>query len=331
MEKLTVTDMHTGGEPVRIITSGYPPLPKGTILEKRAYVRDSLDHLRKILMFEPRGHHDMYGALLVAPDLPGADLAVLFMHNEGYSTMCGHAVIALGRYTVDKGLVAKREPMTRVNVECPCGMVIADVEVKDGKAGTVSFESVPAFLHARDIEIDLGGYGPVTFDIAYGGAFYCLIDAAQFGLEFGVSSIDAFADAADGLTYAAKSFALSHPDSADLAFLYGTIITDGGDGKSAPSKNVCVFADREVDRSPTGSGVTARLAAMHARRSIGIGETRIFESVTGARFTGEIARTERFGPHEAVIARVGGMAHYTGESVFTVEEGDPLGGGFLLR
>ena len=108
MEKLTVTDMHTGGEPVRIVTSGYPPLPKGTILQKRAYVRDNLDHLRKILMFEPRGHHDMYGALLVEPDLPGADMAVLFMHNEGYSTMCGHAVIALGRYAVDKGLSPRR-------------------------------------------------------------------------------------------------------------------------------------------------------------------------------------------------------------------------------
>jgi proline racemase len=331
MEKLTVTDMHTGGEPLRIITSGYPPLPKGTILEKRAYVRDNLDHLRKILMHEPRGHHDMYGVLLVEPDLPGADIAVLFMHNEGYSTMCGHAVIALGRYAVDKGLVARQEPVTRVNIECPCGLVIAHVDVEDGKAGNVSFESVPAFLFARDAELDLGDLGPVIFDIAYGGAFYCLIDAAQLGLEFGVSSTRDFTDAADTLTQAAKTIALSHPDSPDLAFLYGTIITDGGDGGNAPSKNVCVFADREVDRSPTGSGVTARLAAMHAKGTVRIGEARIFESVTGARFTGEIARAQRFGPHDALIARVGGMAHYTGEAVFTVEEGDPLGGGFLLR
>ena len=249
MEKLTVTDMHTGGEPLRIVTSGYPPLPKGTILEKRAYVRDNLDHLRKILMFEPRGHHDMYGALLVGPDLPGADLAVLFMHNEGYSTMCGHAVIALGRYAVDKGLVAAKEPLTRVNIECPCGMVIADVEVKDGRAGHVSFESVPAFLFAKDVELDLGELGPVIFDIAYGGAFYCLISAAQFGLEFGISPVRAFTDAAGALTQAVRSIALSHPDSPELAFLYGTVITDGGDGKDAPSRNVCVFADREVDRS----------------------------------------------------------------------------------
>ena len=331
MENLTVTDMHTGGEPLRIVTSGYPPLPKGTILQKRAHVRDNLDHLRKILMFEPRGHHDMYGALLVEPDLPGADMAVLFMHNEGYSTMCGHAVIALGRYAVDKGLVAAKEPVTRVNIECPCGMVVADVEVKDGKAASVSFESVPAFLFAENVELDLGGFGPVTFDIAYGGAFYCLIDAAQFGLEFGVSAVRAFTDAADALTQAAKSIALSHPDSPDLAFLYGSIITDGGDGRDAPSSNVCVFADREVDRSPTGSGVTARLAAMFAKGSIGHSETRIFESVTGARFTGEIARTERLGPHDAIIARVGGRAYYSGEASYVVEEDDPLGGGFLLR
>ncbi|RWP04018.1 proline racemase family protein, partial [Mesorhizobium sp.] len=171
---LTVVDMHTGGEPLRIVTGGYPSVPKGTILEKRAYVRDHLDHLRKILMFEPRGHYDMYGALLVEPDLPGADLAVLFMHNEGYSTMCGHAIVALGRYAVDEGLVAKQEPITTVNIEAPCGLVVASVEVRDGKAGAVSFESVPAFLFAGGQTIELAGHGTIGFDVAYGGAFYAL-------------------------------------------------------------------------------------------------------------------------------------------------------------
>src|SRR5262245_53602758 len=164
--------MHTGGEPVRIVTGGYPPIPSGTILQKRAWVRENLDHLRRMLMFEPRGHYDMYGVLLVEPDLPGADLAVLFMHNEGYSTMCGHAVIALGRYAVDKGLVEAVEPVTSVQIECPCGLVAASVEVKDGKPGAVSFESVPAFLFAADRRLSVGGYGPITFDVAYGGAFY---------------------------------------------------------------------------------------------------------------------------------------------------------------
>lgn len=330
---LTVVDMHTGGEPLRIVTGGYPDIPKGTILEKRAYVRDHLDHLRKVLMFEPRGHYDMYGALLVEPDLPGADLAVLFMHNEGYSTMCGHAIVALGRYAVDERLVAPREPLTTVNIEAPCGLISAAVEVRDGKAGAVSFESVPAFLFARDRRIELPGYGPVGFDIAYGGAFYALADCRQFGLEFGRNRVRDFVDAATALTNKLKAeLPLSHPDHADLAFLYGTILTDGQDAFSdTPTKNICVFAEAEVDRSPTGSGVTARLAAMHAKGQIEIGRTRLFESIAGSRFSGAVARTATAGPHDAIIARVGGRAYYSGRAEFIVEDDDDLGRGFLLR
>lgn len=330
---LTVVDMHTGGEPLRIVTGGYPSVPKGTILEKRAYVRDHLDHLRKILMFEPRGHYDMYGALLVEPDLPGADLAVLFMHNEGYSTMCGHAIVALGRYAVDEGLVAKQEPITTVNIEAPCGLVVASVEVRDGKAGAVSFESVPAFLFAGGQTIELAGHGTIGFDVAYGGAFYALADCHQFGLEFGKSRVRDFVDAATALTDRLKAeFPLSHPDHGDLAFLYGTILTDGRDAFSdGVTKNICVFAEAEVDRSPTGSGVTARLAAMHAKGEIAIGQTRTFESIAGSRFSGAVVRTAKAGPHGAIIARVGGRAYYSGRTEFVVEADDELGRGFLLR
>ena len=331
MNQLSVVDMHTGGEPLRVITSGYPELPKGTILGKRAYVRDNLDHLRKILMFEPRGHYDMYGALLVEPDMPGADLAVLFMHNEGYSTMCGHAIIALGRYAVERGLVKAVEPITRIHIECPCGLVVADVEVTAGKAGRVSFESVPAFLFARDRTIDLPEYGTIGYDVSYGGAFYALADCGQFGLKFSESPARAFVDAADALTQAVKkAVPLDHPDAADLAFLYGSILTEG-DGKSTPTRNVCVFADREVDRSPTGSGVTARLAAMHARGEIRIGETRTFESIVGSQFEGSVESITNAGHHKAVTVRVSGRAHFSGESRFIVEADDPIGGGFLVK
>lgn len=332
MTKLSVIDMHTGGEPVRIVTGGYPPIPKGTILEKRAWVRENVDHLRRLLMFEPRGHYDMYGALLVEPDLPDADLAVLFMHNEGYSTMCGHAVIALGRYAVDEGMVPVREPVTIVNIEAPCGLVTASVEVKDGKAGAVSFESVPAFLFARDQATDLPGFGTVGFDIAYGGAFYALAHCRQFGLEFGRNRVRDFVDAATALTERLKAdFPLAHPDHPDLAFLYGTILTDGGLGQDAPTRNVCVFADAELDRSPTGSGVTARLASMYAKGEIALGESRSFESIVGSRFTGAVARAVRAGTHDAIIARVGGRAFYSGRAEFWLEEDDELGRGFLLR
>src|ERR1041384_5566291 len=148
-------EMHTGGEPVRIVVSGYPEIPGATILAKRRHAREHLDSYRKLLMFEPRGHSDMYGVLPVKPDLPGADLAVLFIHNEGYSTMCGHAVIALGRWAVDQGLVAAVEPETLVKIQCPCGLVCAKVEVANGRAGAVRFESVPAFAFALEQAVEV--------------------------------------------------------------------------------------------------------------------------------------------------------------------------------
>lgn len=337
MASISVIDMHTGGEPVRIIdardaASGWPEPQGATILEKRAFARAHQDDLRKFLMFEPRGHYDMYGALIVRSALPGADFGVLFMHNEGWSTMCGHAVIALGRHAVEQGWVEAREPVTRIGIECPCGLVVADVAVSGGKAGAVSFESVPAFLFARDQSITVPGHGVIAFDIAYGGAFYAFADAAQFGLAFGRDPVRRFVDAADALSEAVKAaHPLAHPESPDLAFLYGSILTDGGDGRDAPSKNVCVFADREVDRSPTGSGVTARIALMHAKGALAPGETRRFESITGAVFTGAVSRAAQDYAVPAIRARVGGRAHYSGRAVFTLDEGDPLGGGFLVR
>lgn len=330
---LKVVDMHAGGEPLRIVTSGYPELPPGTILQKRAYVRDNLDHLRRILMFEPRGHNDMYGAVMVEPGLDGADVAVLFMHNEGYSTMCGHAIFALGRYALDEGLVKAREPVTTVNIECPCGMVFASVEVNGGKPGAVSFQSVPAFLYKDECSLDVPGYNTVICRIGYGGAFYALADASQFGLEFARAPLRDFVDAACALTSAVnRSVTIIHPDHEDLGFLYGSILTDGLDGSAGrPSRNICVFADAQVDRSPTGSGVTARLAVMHARGEVAVGEERLFESITGSRFSGTVIGPASAGALPAVRVRVSGRAHYCGRTEFIVEDDDPLGGGFLVR
>jgi trans-L-3-hydroxyproline dehydratase len=329
---IEVVDMHTGGEPVRIPVAGMPPVPGASILAKRRYARERLDHLRRLLMFEPRGHRDMYGAWLVEPTLPGADLAVLFMHNEGYSTMCGHAVIALGRFAVDRGLVPAREPVTRVGIECPCGLVEAWVAVEGGRAGAVRFDSVPAFALALDQAVEVPGAGRIVCDVAYGGAFYAFAPAAAFGLSVTESPAALLTDAADALSQAVKAqVAIRHPDDPDLGFLYGTILTDGGDGASVPSANVCVFAEREVDRSPTGSGVTARMALLAARGRTAPGRTHRFQSLTGAVFTGELQRTARAGPHDAWVVRVGGQAHYMGEARFRLEPDDAIGRGFLLR
>jgi trans-L-3-hydroxyproline dehydratase len=275
----------------------------------------------------------MYGALLAEPSLPEADLAVLFLHNEGYSTMCGHAVIALGRYAVDYGLVEKTEPVTHVGIECPCGLVRASVEVRGGTSGRVAFESVPGFLVAAGVPVAVPGVGTVKVDVSYGGAFYALADAAQFGLNPRTSHVRDLVDAATLLTEVVRAAVpLSHPEHSDLAFLYGSILSDGRERpEEGPSRNLCVFADAEVDRSPTGSGVTARMAARVAQGTVALGQGCLFESVTGAMFEGVAVATTRCGERPAVTVRVSGLAHYSGTARYWLEAGDAVGRGFLLR
>jgi len=335
--EVTTIEMHTGGEPLRIVTSGYPKLRGRRLLDKR---RDALAHhdaFRRLLMHEPRGHAEMYGAVLVEPDDPAADLAVLFLHGEGYSTMCGHAVIALGRWAVDTGLVAATEPETEVAIQAPCGLVRARVQVHSvggaPKTGAVSFRSVPSFAFAREIVVDTAEWGPLQLDIAYGGAFYAIVPADNIGLDLYETPARMLADAGQAITEAAAAqVRLSHPQEADLAFICGTIFTDGRDAYDArrPTRNACIFAGRQVDRSPTGSGVSARVALQWTRGEIAPHQARQFESLTGARFTGTAVEETRAGPYRAVIVEVSGSAHYIGEARFTLEAEDPLGNGFLL-
>ncbi len=329
---IETVEMHTGGEPVRIVVGGWPEVPGATLLDKRRHATAEQDHLRRFLMHEPRGHYDMYGVLPVTPDHPDAHLAVLFMHNAGWSTMCGHAVIALGRWAVDQGMVSTDGDTARVNIQCPCGLVPADVALSGPDAGQVTFESVPAFAAALDQSIDLPHIGDVALDVGYGGAFYAILAASQLGLDVRESPVRDLVDGAVGVTEAVKAQCPpSHPEEPDLSFLYGTILTDGGSGQGAASRNVCVFADRQVDRSPTGSGVTARVALAHARGEIATGDTAVFESLTGARFTGRVGRRHRVGDIDAVTVEVTGRAHYAGTARFTLEADDPLASGFLLR
>jgi proline racemase len=325
---LSTVEMHTGGEPTRIVVGGWPAFSGRTLLDKRREAKERFDHLRRGLMLEPRGHEGMYGALLVEPDHPEADLAVLFMHTEGYSTMCGHATIALARWAVESGRVRRQSPETVVRLQCPCGLVVARVAADN----TVRFESVPAFAYALDRIAPTRSWGPVTVDIAYGGAFYAFLSADSIGLDLRTSPMRAIADAGEEIALAAsRAIPIEHASEPDLAFLYGTILTDGGDGAAGPSRNVCIFAGRQIDRSPTGSGVTARLALQLARRQARIGDERTFESCTGAIFTGRALReAPPVGGRKAVIVEVGGIAHQTGESRFRLDDDDPLKAGFAL-
>ena len=225
---IETVEMHTGGEPVRIITSGYPPVNGASILEKRRYAREHLDHLRRMLIFEPRGHKDMYGVIPVEPDDERADLAVLFMHNEGYSTMCGHAVIALSRWAIDSGIVEPAGDPTVVRIQCPCGLVTARVAIDitaDGKVrtGDVSFESVPAFAHSLDAVLEVPDYGQVTLDIGYGGAFYAILPAVSVGLDVRRSPIRDLVDAGDEVQQRGLARAAGAHQGNKLTFVDGQI------------------------------------------------------------------------------------------------------------
>ncbi|KQU54698.1 proline racemase [Bosea sp. Leaf344] len=327
--QLRYLDYHTCGEPVRIVTSGYPRLEGESLLEKRREARAQHDAYRRAVMLEPRGHSGMYGVLPVRSSRPEAAFGVLFTHNEGYSTMCGHATIALGRYAIEHGLVEAVEPVTRFAIEAPCGLLRLACEVVDGRVGEVRFESVPAFAHTRDRVVEVPGLGRIITDIAYGGAFYCILPASRFGLDLLSSPLNSVIEAAVALTDAVRAGPITHPTEPDLGFLYGTIVTDDA-RPGEESHNLCVFAERQIDRSPTGSGVTARMALDYAKGLVRPGEQRVFRSITGGAFTGRIL-TELAQPIAgAVTVEVGGRSHFAGEGSFTIESDDPLGWGFEL-
>lgn len=328
--RLSYLDYHTCGEPVRIVTGGYPELTGATILDKRRQARGEHDHLRRAMMLEPRGHAGMYGVIPVKASNPEAAFGVLFTHNEGYSTMCGHATIALGRYAIEHGLVPAVEPVTRFAIEAPCGLLRLECEVAGGKVGQVRFESVPAFAFARDLALDVPGYGKVTTDIAYGGAFYCILPASRFGLDLFQTPVRRLTEAAAALTDVVRAtMKVTHPAEPDLGFLYGTIITDEA-GPPETSFNLCIFAERQIDRSPTGSGVTARMALDHAKGLLQPGQERLFRSITGGAFSGRIVGPADYPADGAVTVEVGGTGYFVGEGSFVIEEEDPLGFGFEL-
>ncbi|KRE22091.1 proline racemase [Bosea sp. Root483D1] len=330
MTRLAYIDYHTCGEPVRIVTSGYPALDGATILDKRRQARERYDHLRRALMLEPRGHDGMYGVIPVAASHPEAAFGVLFTHNEGYSTMCGHATIALGRYAIEQGLVKATGPVTRFAIEAPCGLVRLACEVEGGKVGAVSFESVPAFVEARDLSVEVPGHGEVITDIAYGGAYYCILPASRLRLDLMQTPVEEIVAAASALTDQVRaSVTIKHPTEPDLGFLYGTIVTDEA-GPDQDSFNLCVFAERQIDRSPTGSGVTARMALDHAKGLIPTGQSRRIRSITGGTFTGKVIGPVDFPVAGAVTVEVGGQGHLAGEGSFVIEANDPLGHGFTL-
>ncbi len=331
-QKITTIDAHTGGEPFRIITGGLPDVPGDTILDRRRFMTEHLDSLRTALMWEPRGHADMYGCIITAPVSPEADFGVLFLHNEGYSSMCGHGIIAVTTVAIETGMIEAAAPVTTVRIDVPAGLVTAHARLEGGRVKSVFFHNVPAFVLTRDQTVDVPGLGPVRYDIAYGGAFYAFVRAENLGLTTTPKDFNALIDKGMAVKRAVMAAGpITHPFEADLSFLYGTIVIGPPHSKGIHSSNVCIFAEGEVDRSPTGTGVSARLALHYVRKEIGMNDPIVIESILGTRFTGQVVETTTFGSHDAVIPEVEGSAWITGRNEFFMDPTDPLKNGFIFR
>jgi trans-L-3-hydroxyproline dehydratase len=329
--RMVTVDAHTAGEPLRVIVSGFPELPGATILARRRLAREQFDHLRTALMWEPRGHADMYGCILLPPERADSDFGVLFTHNEGYSTMCGHGIIAVSVVVLELGLLERREPVTTLRIDTPAGLVVAQARVEQGRVCSVAFRNVPSFVAALDQTIEVPGLGQVTYDLAFGGAYYVYVQASSIGLTCTPADHRHLIDAGTAIKRAfMRARRIEHPEDADLGFLYGTIFIGPAERPTAHSRNVCIFARGELDRSPTGTGVSGRLAIHHARGELAIDEPITIESILGTTFTGRVLERTNVGAFQAIVPEVAGMAYLTGRHEFLIDPADPLAHGFLL-
>ena len=333
--EVRTTDYHTAGEPFRIVLEGGPELPGASVRERREHARASheVDAVRRLLCHEPRGHADMYGCFLVPPDDGGADLGVIFWHKDGYSTACGHGTIALGAWAVETGLVeADPDGETPVTIDVPSGRVAATVRSTGGAVDDVTFRNVAAYVLARDVPVELEG-GPARVDLAYGGAIYACLPASALGLAVEPGALTELIAAGRAVKRALEgSPATRHPSDERLSGVYGTILYEELDaGPPLHQRNVAVFADGEVDRSPCGSGTSARLALLHAEGRLAEGAALVHESIVGSEFEARVVEEVAAEGRDAVITEVRGSAFRTGEHRFVLDPRDPLGTGFALR
>jgi proline racemase len=314
-DSITAVDYHTGGEPFRIVTGGVPPLEGRSILDRRRFALEQLDHVRRLLVYEPRGHADMYGCFVTEPEDEGADLGVVFFHNAGYSTACGHGTIALVTWAIESGGVEGPE----VVVDVPSGRLRTVARVEDGRVISVRFSNVPSFVHARGLPA-----AGREVDVAFGGAFYASVEERVAPEEL-PRLIELGREIKRDLEAAHE---IVHPAESELRDVYGVIFWQEEEGLGLlTQRNVTVFADGEVDRSPCGSGTSARLALLHDEGRLAVGESLRHLSIVGSEFTGRVAEETP----EGLITEVEGSAHLTGRHEFVLDPTDELGEGFLLR
>lgn len=323
-------DSHTMGEPTRIILDGFPNLEGNNMMERKKFLEENYDYYRTALMLEPRGHKDMFGAIVTKPTTPEADLGVIFMDSGGYLNMCGHGSIGTATIAVEAGLVPVTEPYTNVVLETPAGIIKTAVKVKDGKAIEVSIFNVPAFLYKENVEINIHGYEKFYIDIAFGGSFFALIDAKKLGIEIKPENLDIITTLGMKIIELINNtIKIKHPyldiTTVDLVEFYGKPTN-----QKANLKNVVIFGESQVDRSPCGTGTSAKVATLYAKGKLSLGEEFIYESITGSMFKGIATKEVTIGEYKAIIPMITGSAYITGMNKIVLDKDDPLEYGFLL-
>lgn len=332
IHRIRTIDAHAAGEPLRLVVEGLPNPQGETMLDKRAWAQKHLDHLRRAIMLEPRGHADMYGAVLTEPVTSGAHAGVLFMHNEGWSTMCGHGVIAVTTIAIERDLIWPGGPM--LVLDAPAGPVAATAETtttgSHRHVSSVSFRNVPSFVFEAGIPIKVGGR-TLLVDVAFGGAFYAIVDAEAAGLAVDPARLPELRRI--GMAVKAEVERLRHivhPLDDGLKGIYGTIFTAPAQHPDAHLRNVTVFADAEVDRSPCGTGTAAVMAVLSEMGVLHEGSTFVHESIVGTLFSGSIAGRLQVAERPAIVPQIQGSAWITGEHTFLIDGDDPLKAGFRL-
>lgn len=325
-------DSHTAGEATRIVVGGIPNIKGNTMPEKKQYLEDHLDHIRTAIMLEPRGHNDMFGSVMTQPCDPEADFGIIFMDGGGYLNMCGHGSIGAMTVAVETGVVPMEEPITKVVMEAPAGIIKGDVRVENEKVKSVSIFNVPAFLYKKDQEVELPGVGTVKFDISFGGSFFAIVNAKQLGLEILPKNTNKLTELAMELRdIINKEIEIQHPTLDHIKTVDLVEIWDEPTNPEATYKNVVIFGQGQVDRSPCGTGTSAKLATLHARGELKEGEKFVYESILGTLFEGEIVGTTKVGEFDAVLPKITGSAWITGFNNFLIDEEDPVKYGFVLK
>jgi len=332
IHRIRTIDAHAAGEPLRLIVEGLPSPEGATMLEKRAWAQKHIDHLRRSVMLEPRGHADMYGALLTEPVTPGSLAGVLFMHNEGWSTMCGHGVIAVTTIAIERELAWSGE--TTMTLDAPAGLIEVRPQVRSVEGSrrvvSVAFKNVPSFVLEAGLLVKASGR-TVPVDVAFGGAFYAIVDAEAIGVPVDAARLPDLRRAGMEIKREVERLRqVVHPLDDGLKGIYGTIFTAPPHNPDAHLRNVTIFADAEVDRSPCGTGTAAVMAVLSEMGVLMDDSAFVHESIVGTLFTGRIAGRMHVGELAAIIPEIEGSAWITGEHVFLIDGDDPLKAGFRL-